>query len=57
MRADVGIGGIASARCPPVHSSRMRRRFGNRPDEGILVQRFRQMELKPAAEALGLMLL
>ena len=35
----------------------MRRRFGNRPDEGILVQRFRQMELKPAAEALGLMLL
>ena len=41
----------------PVHSSRMRRRFGNRPDEGILVQRFWQMELKPAAEALGLMLL
>ena len=27
------------------------------PDEGFLVQRFRQMELKPAAEALGLMLL
>ena len=40
-----------------IHSSRMRGRFGNRPDEGILVQRFWQMELKPAAEALGLMLL